>query len=107
MNRTLVLRLLLSLLATTAFAAAESADFASADAHYDRGRLALERADTATAVRELETAVALAPDSAPCHGALGDAYGRSRSSGYLNCVVKGSRKRMVFGPSVGAVLIHC
>ena len=53
----------------------------NADVHYYLGQLAMRREDTDTAVRELEKAVALAPDSARNHGALGDAYGRSAEKG--------------------------
>jgi len=49
----------------------------NADVHYYLGDLALERADVATAVRELERAVALEPASARDHNALGFAYGES------------------------------
>jgi tetratricopeptide (TPR) repeat protein len=63
--------------AQQAFERLLAADPASADAHYYLGRLALERKDASGAVRELERAVALAPDSARIHNALGDAYGRS------------------------------
>jgi hopanoid biosynthesis associated radical SAM protein HpnJ len=95
---------LFSLLAVTALTATESSDFAAAkglydakkpaearrafeallatepsnaDVHYYLGRLALMRDDREAAVRELETAVSLAPGSARDHQALGDAYGYS------------------------------
>jgi tetratricopeptide (TPR) repeat protein len=63
--------------ARLAFEGLLATDSANADVHYYLGRLALEREDTGTAVRELERAAALAPDSARSHNALGDAYGRS------------------------------
>jgi tetratricopeptide (TPR) repeat protein len=65
--------LLLSLLPPAALADVP----ADAALHLELGRQALARHDPAAAVRELEQAVALAPDSAPAHTALGDAYGRS------------------------------
>jgi len=65
--------LLLSLLPPAARADAP----ADAALHLDLGREALARHDPVAAVRELEQAVALAPDSAEAHTALGDAYGRS------------------------------
>ncbi len=58
-------------------------DPANADVHYYLGRLALERRDTGTAVRELERAVALAPGSASSHSALGEAYGRSAEKAWI------------------------
>ena len=63
--------------ARPAFQKLEAADPGNADAHYYLGQLALERDDADAAVRELEKATALAPDSARAHDALGDAYGRS------------------------------
>lgn len=54
-----------------------SADPRNADIHYYLGEIALERDDTDTAVRELESATALAPNSGRNHFALGTAYGRS------------------------------
>jgi tetratricopeptide (TPR) repeat protein len=47
------------------------------DVHYYLGQLALRRADTDTAVGELERAEQLAPGSARVHDALGNAYGMS------------------------------
>jgi tetratricopeptide (TPR) repeat protein len=63
--------------ARKAFEGIPAADPSSPEVHYYLGRLAIERGDTAAAVRELERAVELAPNSAPIHEALGDAYGRS------------------------------
>jgi tetratricopeptide (TPR) repeat protein len=50
---------------------------ASAEAHYVLGRSLLEQADTAAAIRELETARRLAPDSAKVHFNLARAYSRA------------------------------
>ena len=63
--------------ARKAFEGILAADPSSPEVHYYLGRLAIERRDTADAVRELERAAELAPASAPIHEALGDAYGRS------------------------------
>jgi len=63
--------------ARKAFEVILAADPSNAEVHYYLGRLAIERKDAASAVRELERAVELAPASAPIHEALGDAYGRS------------------------------
>jgi tetratricopeptide (TPR) repeat protein len=63
--------------AQPAFEKLEAAEPANADVHYYLGQLALERDDADTAVRELERATSLSPDSGRGHDALGDAYGRS------------------------------
>jgi tetratricopeptide (TPR) repeat protein len=63
--------------AQAAFEKLLSADSANADVHYYLGELAFRRGDIDAAVRELERASALAPDSARIHGELGAAYGRS------------------------------
>jgi tetratricopeptide (TPR) repeat protein len=63
--------------ARRAFEGLLAANPSNAEIHYYLGRLAIERRDPASAVRELERAAELAPESAPIHEALGDAYGRS------------------------------
>jgi len=63
--------------AQRAFERLEAEQPGSADVHFYLGQLALERDDADTAVRELERATALSPESARSHDALGDAYGRS------------------------------
>jgi Flp pilus assembly protein TadD len=42
--------------------------------HFERGNAALDRGDTAAAVRELEAAAALAPERSEVHNHLGLAY---------------------------------
>jgi len=63
--------------AQLAFEKLEAGDPGNADIHYYLGQIAIERDDADAAVRELERATALSPDSARGHNALGDAYGRS------------------------------
>jgi tetratricopeptide (TPR) repeat protein len=63
--------------AQRAFEKIEAEEPGSADVHYYLGQIAMERDDADTAVRELERATALSPDSGRSHNALGDAYGRS------------------------------
>lgn len=69
--------------ARRAFEGLLATESANADVHYYLGRLALEREDAGTAIRELEKAVALEPGSARNHNALGDAYGRSAEKAAL------------------------
>lgn len=53
---------------------AETLDPALAEAHYELGKLALRNGNTREAVRELETAVKLAPKSSKNHYGLAQAY---------------------------------
>jgi tetratricopeptide (TPR) repeat protein len=61
--------------ARAAFERLSAADSGNADVHYYLGQLAMDREDADAAVRELEKAASLAPDSARNHSALGEAYG--------------------------------
>jgi tetratricopeptide (TPR) repeat protein len=63
--------------AQRSFGKLEADEPENADVHYYLGQLALERDDAEAAVAELQKTIALSPDSARGHNALGDAYGRS------------------------------
>jgi tetratricopeptide (TPR) repeat protein len=63
--------------ARNAFEELEATEPSNPDVRYYLGLLALGRDEPDTAVRELETAVSIDPESARDHLALGDAYGHS------------------------------
>lgn len=59
----------------------------SADVRYHLGMLALRRSDFEAAIKELEKAVELAPDSSEYHRRLGDAYGmKAQNTGMFSAM---------------------